>query len=134
MTSPQAESAGKRGELLAVAVGVKYRIRFAGWSWWSWKNLGGMGLFVTPDLIEVRPRMRVLSALLGTSWRFTPWQTHCEVSRDPSPWYWSREWVVLSTGEGVRDIVAITRSEGMDEIWSALVDAGVRADSRPPEG
>jgi hypothetical protein len=123
----------QRDGTLAFLVGVKYRVRFAGWRWSS-KNLGGMGLYIRRDMIDVRLRARVLSALLGATWQFIPWQTRCEVSREPAAWYRPREWVVLSTvGGDERDVVAVTTSRRrIGNIWSALVDAGVAPTSPPP--
>ena len=104
---------------------------FAGW---STKTLAAMEITIRPGAISVSMTDKSIGETLGSDWSMLAPDTTIEVSRKPSHHLGNRQWIVLSAQELGKPLGLAVWSKGrLNDIWRALLDAGVTPLSGPPE-
>jgi hypothetical protein len=116
-------------------IDVKCMVKAGPWSQarWSTKTIAGLEVIVRPQTVSILFSWPVLQPFLRSKWIFDTSEARCEVSGEPSPRWFKRRWIVLrSDRPSRRGDVAIKRWDGLEQIWEALMVAGVTPTSDPP--
>lgn len=105
-------------------VAVKYQNPLG----WSMKTLAGMEIIVRESTLQITQRTEWMGRLLGTNWNFDIRSTSMTWIADPS--YFASglgPWIALQYRgkNGRASALAVSSTEHLNEIWSALIESGV---------
>jgi hypothetical protein len=116
------QEAAKEAVVCTVPIVARKQLPNGSWS----KTYNAMKLVVRESTIEITTVLPALGVLLGCDWHLRASELSMEVSGS-LPGIHQREWVLLCGVETtVPMLIAVSAAEQTNEIWAALINAGVQ--------